>query len=385
MPILKTGVPKLSKHHTGSAFIKVGGQQIWLGKYGDPITQEKYDRTVAIWLSNGRQMPVADPVAGDEPITVTMILAGYMRHINGRYGRADNGVISALVKILRKLYGSTPADEFGPNSLRAVMAEMIRMDWSRRYINKQVTRVRAIFRWAVGHEMADGAILARLKAVDPLRKGEARDREPVKPVERCDIRKVRRLVSRQVRALIDLQLLTGARADELVRLRATDITAKGEVWQATLAEHKTAHRGKSRTLYFGPRARKVLALFMTPDRPLDTHLFNPREALIESKKLNAKGSRRPNQKKNARKTDREIGTHFTTCSYRQAIHKACAKAKVKVWGPHRLRHNAATSLRRQYGIEAAQLILGHALGSAITEIYAEADHGKAMRIIKQVG
>ena len=42
-------------------------------------------------------------------------------------------------------------------------------------------------------------------------------------------------------------------------------------------------------------------------------------------------------------------------------------------------------LRRQYGIEAAQVILGHAMGSAITEVYAEANHEKAKNIIRKIG
>ncbi len=45
------------------------------------------------------------------------------------------------------------------------------------------------------------------------------------------------------------------------------------------------------------------------------------------------------------------------------------------WHPHQLRHNAATDLRRQFGIEATRVVLGHA--SAVTsEIYAEMDSAK---------
>ena len=40
------------------------------------------------------------------------------------------------------------------------------------------------------------------------------------------------------------------------------------------------------------------------------------------------------------------------------------------WHPNQLRHTAATMIRRQYGAEAAQAILGHSELST-TEIYAE--------------
>ena len=45
--------------------------------------------------------------------------------------------------------------------------------------------------------------------------------------------------------------------------------------------------------------------------------------------------------------------------YRRAIHKACNAANIPVWGPGRLRHNAATRLKSQYGWEAARVLLGH--------------------------
>jgi len=40
------------------------------------------------------------------------------------------------------------------------------------------------------------------------------------------------------------------------------------------------------------------------------------------------------------------------------------------WHPHQLRHNAATQLRKEYGLEAAQVILGHKT-ITVTQVYAE--------------
>ncbi len=54
------------------------------------------------------------------------------------------------------------------------------------------------------------------------------------------------------------------------------------------------------------------------------------------------------------------------------------------WHPHQLRHNAATELRRQFGIETARIILGHR-SAAITEVYAELDQAKAVEAMKRVG
>jgi integrase len=49
-----------------------------------------------------------------------------------------------------------------------------------------------------------------------------------------------------------------------------------------------------------------------------------------------------------------------------------------------LRHNAATFLRKEFGLEAARIILGHR-SAVITEIYAEQDQQKAFEVIMRVG
>ena len=54
------------------------------------------------------------------------------------------------------------------------------------------------------------------------------------------------------------------------------------------------------------------------------------------------------------------------------------------WHPNQLRHNAATFLRKQYGLDAARVILGHS-SPVVTEVYAELDHAKAMQIMAEVG
>ena len=45
---------------------------------------------------------------------------------------------------------------------------------------------------------------------------------------------------------------------------------------------------------------------------------------------------------------------------------------------------AATRLRKQYGLEAARVILGHK-SAAVAEVYAEIDQAKARHIMGEVG
>jgi integrase len=398
MPKQVSTVPKLCRHVHGQGFVKIAGEQIWLGRHGDPLTQEKYDRLVGQWLANGRVLPQPPPPSTG-PVSILQILAPYWRWATERYTSAEVQTINSALLVVERLYGSTPALQFGPNALRAVRAEMIRKGWTRKQINRQVSRVRALFRWAASHELLPESVYNQIRTVEPLHQGEAPERPRVKPVPRHLIRVVRHRVSRQVRALIDLQLLTAARADELVRLTAADIDQSGDVWVFAPTKHKTAHHERERRIYFGPRAQKILKLFLTSERPNNSFLFSPREAERERHAL-ARVHRRPNQKPNGPQTDRVIGEHYTTGSYRRCIHRALAEAfpvpkslpKEAArqwrcehrWGPHGLRHSAATFLRREFGIEVARSILGHSSANT-TLIYAERDERQVIRAISKVG
>lgn len=52
-----------------------------------------------------------------------------------------------------------------------------------------------------------------------------------------------------------------------------------------------------------------------------------------------------------------------------------------MWRPNRLRHTAATHVRELFGLEAAQLLLGHTRCD-VTQVYAEVNARKLVEIIK---
>lgn len=88
------------------------------------------------------------------------------------------------------------------------------------------------------------------------------------------------------------------------------------------------------------------------------------------------------------------GDHYTPDSYRRAIQRGCEQAikaaKEKnapapaMWHPHQLRHTAATRIRKEQGLEAAQVWLGHS-NADITQVYAEVDHARALEIAAKLG
>jgi integrase len=90
------------------------------------------------------------------------------------------------------------------------------------------------------------------------------------------------------------------------------------------------------------------------------------------------------QNRKKKKPKRRPGQRYTVGSYAYAIRRACVKAAVPHWHPHQLRHNAATQIRREAGLDAARAVLGHR-SPQITEVYAEIDTAKAAAVMERLG
>jgi integrase len=367
------------------AFVELDGQRVYLGRYDLPTTREKYRRLLSEWLAGGLRKPDAD-----HSITIVELIAIFWRHVETYYRKPDgtpttmqDGFRMAL-KPLKSLYGSIYASKFGPLQLKAVRQEMMGLRWSRTTVNRMVGSIRLMFRWAVAEGLIPVEVHTALATVDGLRKGrtEILERELVHPAPETHVNAVEPYVSRQVWALIQLQLHTAARPGELIILRAIDIDTSGNVWTYTPADHKTAHHGHRRTIYIGPRGQDIIREFMS-GRPVDAYLFNPKEAIAE-RHARAGTHRRPNQKLNPKRTKRTVRSRYDVGGYRRAIERACLKAGVPIWTPHQLRHNAATFIRREYGLEAAQIMLGHSKAD-VTQLYAEISQEKAVKIAEKIG
>ncbi len=80
-----------------------------------------------------------------------------------------------------------------------------------------------------------------------------------------------------------------------------------------------------------------------------------------------------------------MGWCYSTASYRRAIARACRRAGVAIWHPNQLRHSAATEIRRRFGLEAAQLVLGHSSALVTEAVYAERDAAIVQRIMSEMG
>jgi integrase len=375
------------------AFVVLAGRKIFCGRWGTEEAQQKYARLLGEYEAGKGTFPQPK-----EAITVLELVARFWAHAEEYYRKADGTPTGTaenfrlVLRPLKELYGPTRAAEFGPRALKALREHWIKARCSRNYVNGCVMKVRQVFRWGVAEELVPAATYQALQAVAGLRRGRsaARETEPVRPVLQTHIDAIGPHVSRQVWALVQLQLLTGARAGELLGMRAVDLDMSARIWVYTPEGHKTAHHGHGRAIYLGPKAQEILRSFLSESRPLDAPLFSPAEAEEERRArreaqrktpLSCGNRRGTNRKKNPSRRPKD---RYTTGTYRNAIQRACKTAGVPAWHPHQLRHNAGTYLRKEFGLEVARVILGHR-SPAITDLYAEVDRARALEVMERIG
>jgi integrase len=186
--------------------------------------------------------------------------------------------------------------------------------------------------------------------------------------------------------MVRLQRLTGCRPGEVCSMRPCDIDRSGEIWVHRPESHKTEHHGHTRTIYIGPQAQEVLLPYLLRDT--SSNCFSPAESerkrllkMREARRTRVQPSQQNRRKAKPKRRAREC---YHKDAYRTAIARACEKAGVPHWSPNRLRHTAATEIRKRFGLEAAQIILGHSRAD-VTQIYAERDQARGLEVVKAIG
>lgn len=396
-----SNVPAYRLHKpSGLARVIVDGKHIYLGTHGSQESKAKYARLIAERASGplaGQRLQVTVP--SDEPTTISDVLLAYNTHAEQHYGHngkrsSESQNMKLALRPLRLLYGNTLAAEFGPKQLKAVRQHMIDSGICRNLVNARIHRVRRVFRWAASEQMIPTTVYDALQTVDGLRRGHAgvRESKPVKPVADDVVAATLPFVARQVAAMIRLQQLTGMRSGEVVIMRAAEIDRAGEVWFYRPTDHKTQNHGHDRIVALGAKAQRILEPFLV-QRP-EQFLFAPADAEAErsaARRSARKSPMTPSQAKRKPKSrpKRQKRERYDDASYRRAIEygiKRAAKNEVTIphWHPHQLRHSYATAVRRAFGIEAAQVGLGHSKAD-VTQLYAERDLLLAERVAKELG
>lgn len=389
------------------AVVRIAGKDHYLGPYGSSESHEKYRRLVAEHFQGSMSAEGSasggPSASASRPSTVAEVVAAYRRFARAYYVRGDEPTkeyveMRYAARPLLRLFSSLPAESFGPKALRTVQRQLeSEARLSRRVINRRINRIRRIFKWAVSEELVPLSLYEGLRTLPPLKYGRtaAPEAPPVTPVPWQDVEPVLEAVSRPVRAMIRLQWLTAMRPCEVVSVVPLEIDRSGEIWVYAPRHHKNRWRGTERRIPLGPKAQQVLAPFLLRG-PMDP-LFSPKEAECERNAVRRSARRSPMTPSQRGRLPKQSSTRakrdaYDVASYRRAIAYAIARInrgrkesdRIPLWSPLQLRHSRATEVRRLYGLEGAQVTLGHAHAD-VTQVYAERDLEAAIRIAREIG
>lgn len=438
MPRPKKPLAYLHHKPTNQAYVRIPARNgkrtvVYLGIYGSPESKAEHARILAGYAaapSHGAAVLLAQGAPVD--VTVNEILLAFLQYAHGHYRRADGTLTDEVsqykqtFRIVKDLYGHTPAREFGPRALKIVRQAMVEAGWCRKLVNQRVGRVKRVFKWAASEELIPATIYQALTTVTGLQAGrtEAEERDPVKPVDDTTVCTTLPFLNRHVAGLVQFQRLTGCRPGEACAVRRCDFDTSGSVWLYRPVQFKTRHRGKARVIAVGPKAQQLLARFFT-DNPTD-YLFSPQRAVEELHAARAANRKTPiypsharrNAKKRIANPKRKAKERYAVTAYEHAIADACEKAfpvpsaltprskesrkawwarltdadreavkdwrRKHRWAPNQLRHTHGTDVRHRFGLEAAQVALGHERAD-VTQVYAEKNLALAVRVASEIG
>jgi integrase len=365
-------VPQL-KHHRGveQGYARFAGRLKYFGRWPRTHRQppravrDAFERFLADWLDE-RARAAPDGHKGRPSVGVLWDLYHTWAQTYYRKGGRQTSEVAVIVsacKIAAALFFELPASRFGPKNLKAVQAEFVRLGWSRRSLNKQVGRVRGMFRWGVEEGYVPSSTYEALRAVRPLKKGRspAPERAPVRAVPWADVELTIAKARQPLPDVVRVHWLVGCRAEDVVAMRGDEIrqVEGGRLFEPST--WKTEHvEGEERLAYWiGPEAWRII---------------DPRFRVAKGGPLFPTRSKRL-----------QPGTScYTTASYRRAITRLCERHGISRWTPGRLRHGRLTEIRAKFGVEAAQAVARHRQITT-TQIYAEASSDLSRKVMEEIG
>jgi integrase len=421
------------RHHkpSGQAVVTLNGRDQYLGKWNTAESRKEYDRLIAEWLIHGRRLSATRAALSD--LAVNEVILAYWQHVQAYYRLADGTPTTEVDNIrlalrpLKSLYGHTPAADFDAPVLETVREKMIRDGHCRNRINKDVARIKRLFKWAGSKKLVPSSVYQDLDTVEGLREGrsKASETQPVLPVPRPVVDQTLKVMRPTLADMVRLQLETGMRPGEVCAMRAIDIDMTGPVWLYRPSRHKTEHHGHTRIIPIGPRAQEIVRRHLKTD--IQAYLFSPADSITEFRaelRRNRKSKVQPSQASRCiGRPKRRPGERYTKSSYANAVVNACDRAfpppehlrsrikedrkresrkeflarltdaektelkswrKGHRWHPHQLRHTRALELKREAGLDAARAVLGHR-SPVITEHYATLDTAKAVEVMAKLG
>lgn len=285
----------------------------------------------------------------NKKIDVADLIDRFLAYAENDYLTRQPANLRSGLSKLQRWAGDLPAAEFRALALRdfrdaLVKGELSDSELSREYVNRVIRFVKQAWKWAVSMELLPTDAYQVLCTVDPLKEGRttAPEREPVEPVEPERVYAILDELTEDMRDILRLMMLTGARTGEIRQMISGDIDMdrddgywalvpglyKPEDGQRVL--HKTRHHGKVRAIPLDAECQKILMRRVNP--------FIPRCVVFPSPRT---------------------GGFYGKGSVYTAVKRACERLGAPHFHPHQIRHHVLDKIEKHASIGDAQALAGH--------------------------
>jgi integrase len=414
MPRRKSAPSYPSKpHSSGQARIVLDGQTRYLGLFDSPESHVEYRRLITqhLGLATGGITPLDTTSLFGCP-TVADVITGFTGWSAAHCRPAQQSRVRVALAPVMRRFSDLPAASFTPKRMEEIREDIEgpmpcgycrergktpktknpcprcagqgKRLWSRKFIDHALATIKQAWDWAATEDLIAGHGLRSWKL-----RGAKRRRARVLPVKLAMFEATLPFCRKNIADMLRVQHLAGMRPCEVIGIRRCDLSMDGTVadscqfrglWAYDVPDrwNKNAHHDQARVVFFGPLAQAILAGYL--DRPAESYLFSPREAVETFLRETGRALR----------FGRKPGEHYLTASYdravRAAIRRANRKGDVQLphWRPNQLRHLRATEIRSRYSEDHARVVLGHRL-PGITGVYAEEDLKKAAQVMRKIG
>lgn len=386
----------------------------YFGPADDPESRARYAAARAAWDRAREDRPAKEPKTyqrgRSDGASIAELVDRYIEHAKQRYRKhgeptgTDRNVWYALRPFLIE-YGKQGTEAFGLDELEAYQRKLDESGrLCRNQVNARIRIIKAMFVWGAGHRGKNGQRLVppstagELKLIGNLRRGycRAKDHPRRGSVPEATIEKTIKELPPVIAAMARVQLITGARPNEVRLMKAREITKTGKgPWEYRPESYKTEHfdgEGGRKIIFIGPRAQKVLRPFLDAaekDTDGEGYLFRPEDSAAkrraESAEKKKTPSRRARDESRAENPRRKYNRFYTASSYRNAVARAAERAGVQPFTPYQIRKARATEIDRKLGAEAAAIQLGHRNVRTTLDYYIDPRTEQARELARKIG
>lgn len=330
--------------------------------------------TQSLQTTTATTPPPPTTIAPTPPTTITVadLFALFIESREGVWRRDYLGKRPTLrrysrVLALLKQYDSLHAREVNTltrQDIRGWRDWLVKSGYNRPTVNQYVSCLKAVYRRGVDEGWVSENAYTSISVIRNIEPGdtEAKEAKRCLSVSPDIVYATLPFLTSPAKEIVELLLLTGARASEICSLNLSEIdkTSYPDTWVYRPSQHKTARFGNERAIPLNQEAQSIITTYVKSHRVKGPYLFTRSET-----------------------TSRTKAAQYAPGTLRAAVLSACKRASLPLWNPKQLRKTVGTTTA-QNNVQDAQALLGHTSTVITEKHYIDPKEERAVEVAKRL-